>query len=258
MICNKCLGETEREAVALQKVILSEYKTGGIKRDFAYIPVCEEHKSDSTEVEMVIPLPGLIDLPLCAAYKRITELELGLELEQLQNQKCNCPICWAKRNGEEPPMPGECSAVKRRLIRGKTILEQLANLSAGEFQCHCPECIDMRANHGQTRLQLREEITLLHKRLRESRESLEASETIREELDIEITHLRSNRSRELSDVLDFIRLYFTRHRLPGCEKRAFVDMVSDEYLIDLIGLAHGVELANNKLQDFLDTRELDT
>ena len=294
MICNTCIGDAiEREAVILQKMRLSLFEVGGIKRDFCYVAVCEEHKSKSTDDDMFIPLPGLIDLPLCAAYKRITELELRLEIEQLKTQKCTCPKCLSRRTGKPPPTSDECTQWERK----EKLQKRLANLPAGEFQCCCPECIDMRENHGQTRVQLREEVALLDQRLSESRESLGASETTREEfaielsnqrkevtrlgdqlelsdrsidsytetcktweehvdeLDKEIDSLKANHATELGKVLKFIREYFSTVRFPGLEYNASFDLLalSDEQLLELIQLGRTAYHSKQALNSFLDS-----
>ncbi len=194
MICNECLGtDTAREAVALEKKILTEYKTGGIMWDFVYVPVCEEHKSDSTEPDMVIPLPN--------------ETE-----ESYQRQLTGA-------------------------IRGMDVMQADLN------------------NHKTKIDKLEKENKIYLRRLADSGESLEASESIREELSIEIAHVRDNRNKEFAGVLSFIRQYFTAKPFPGMESEGGypVNSASDEQLIELIGLSYAVVKSRDDLQEFIDT-----
>ena len=218
MKCYICQRSNEDvEAVALQSEVVSVPQPCTIEGG-VYIPVCEEHKSDSTENGMVVPL----------------------------------------LNGTEQRYQKELSGA----IRGMDIMQ------AG-------------LNNSKT------EIERLEKRLSRTGKALELTEAIRNELEIEtaqrqsvirklkqdlqnaVTDYRSEQSaleesqcanaerdNNSNAIMAFMREYFATRIVPGLEAGYDIEQISGERFIELIKIAHSIEVARNNISDFIDSNEL--
>lgn len=273
MNCYKC----KMDAVALQTEVVTEPNLCTTTLDtYIYIPVCEEHKSDSTLDEMVIPLEFYwkdaasesamdaietqekldqtkrevegLEESCKNRDKRIAELELGSEIQRLKNMNCNCPRCCAERTGQHKSLHTSLCSTASHI---KELETQLEDMDSIELECQCPECIDMRENHGQTRLQLRQTIAELKLDLQNALNSYRSEQSALEEVLCENTE----RERNSKIILKFIRTYFTTYRFPGLESHpdVCIDGLSDERLMNLIQLGRAAYHSKMAIQEFVDT-----